>query len=328
MDQSITPIVVVSGFLGAGKTTLINKFLQSALSPSETILIENEFGEVSIDDELLSPSGIRMKTLASGCICCTLSSNFIIEIPKIVEKYHPQVILIEPTGMASPSDLLGICSQIAKAVPVRVTSLISVINAQNIERVLRLDIPAFNRQFECVSYIILTHIEDLSPDEIEMKKKLIRGKVGNEAVILATPLDQLDGLEILTQAEQAFAQSGLDAKTAACPTEPEPEHEHEREHSHSHDHDSLDDIVTKTFYPSQSFSIDQMQMLLAQIDAGDFGTVIRAKGFLKKNDAETVLVEQVLGSGSLAETQYKGPSKLVIIGRGLDEDGLSRALGA
>lgn len=326
MEPSITPVIIVSGFLGAGKTTLINQLLKEALSPAETVLIENEFGEVPIDDQILSSSGIKMKTLASGCICCTLSGSFIAEIPEIVSTYHPKAIIIEPTGMASPSDLLDICNNASKAAPIKVASLISVINAQNIERVLKLDIPAFSRQFECVSFVVLTHAEDMPADELESVKKRICEKVGADVPILAVSLDEIDALELLAQAELAFEESGYSDMTYAA-AEHEEVHEHAHECDHDHDHGDFGGIETKTFYPARTFTDAELNELLSRIDKGEFGTIVRAKGFLESEEQGMQLVEQVLGSSSLIPTNYQGPQKLVIIGRNIAEPALSTALG-
>lgn len=365
METSITPVIIVMGFLGSGKTTLINKLLEGALSPSETVLVENEFGEVSIDDDILSASGMTMRTLASGCICCTLSANFIAEIPEIIETYHPKALVIEPTGMACPMDLLDICKQIQQCAPIEVTSVMSVINAQNIQRVLKLNIPAFNRQFENVSYVILTHLEGLSDEQIEETKDLILDKVGSDVPIIATPLESVDALEILAQSELAFSKKGNESgfEVSDSPEIAEhddhedanqhhdfrDEHEHDNVHDHGHehvaqhedshehahdnhhhhhhhDHESFGNMETKTFYPMHRFSTDELEELIARIDAEEFGTIVRVKGFLKSADNGMVLLEHVLDSGSFAPTHYQGEPKLVVIGRDIDETTLSQAI--
>ena len=201
----VSKIDIVCGFLGAGKTTLINRLLEGAVSPADTVIIENEFGDVSIDDELLADSGMEMRTLASGCICCTLRGNFVDALQQIATTYAPERILIEPTGMASPSDLISICEQVEKTAPVKLNSLISVMNAKNLSRVLRMDIPVFNAQFENVSFVVLSHVEGLEPEKVAETVAQLHARVGDDVPVLTDGLGSIDPLLLLAQAEEAFA---------------------------------------------------------------------------------------------------------------------------
>ena len=201
----VSKIDIVCGFLGAGKTTLINRLLEGAVSPADTVIIENEFGDVSIDDELLADSGMEMRTLASGCICCTLRGNFVDALQQIATTYAPERILIEPTGMASPSDLISICEQVEKTAPVKLNSLISVMNAKNLSRVLRMDIPVFNAQFENVSFVVLSHVEGMEPEKVAEAVTQLHARVGDDVPVVTEGLESIDPLLLLTQAEEAFA---------------------------------------------------------------------------------------------------------------------------
>ena len=337
---------IIAGFLGAGKTTLINKLLGGAVDPSETVLIENEFGDVSIDDELLAGNGMEVKTLASGCICCTLRAGFLGAFPELVEAFHPKRIVIEPTGMASPTELLTICEQARKLADVRVNSLISLMSAKKIERLVKMDIPAFNMQFESVSFIVLTHLEGLSSEEIENAIDLLRGKVGDEVPILARPIEDIDALELLSLAEEAFAQSGLGAgdegSAGASGNDGHDGHDHEgheghdhdhdghegHDHDHHHHHDSVGGVESKAFAPAAPFAESELDALMQLFDGEGAGTVLRAKGFLEQEGAGMVLFEQVYGSGSVKPCSYAGAPKFVVIGKDLDEQKLRNALKA
>ena len=313
---------IVAGFLGAGKTTLINKLLGGAVEPSETVLIENEFGDVSIDDELLSGSGMEVKTLASGCICCTLRAGFMGAFPELIEAFHPKRIIIEPTGMAAPAELLNICGLARRLANIKVNTLISVMNARNIHKLVRMDIPAFNMQFESVSLVVLTHLEEMSPDEVQGAVDMLREKVGESVPVVARPLDDVDALELLSLAEEAFACSGL----AAEASEPEDHDEHDHEHDGHHHHQSIDGVQSKAFAPAAPFSESELDALMALFDTEEVGTVLRAKGFLAQESGGMVLFEQVYGSGSIKPCGYSGEPKFVVIGKDLDEQKLRAVL--
>ena len=325
---------IIAGFLGAGKTTIINKLLGGAVEPSETVLIENEFGDVAIDDDLLSGSGMEMKTLASGCICCTLRAGFLGAFPEIVEAYHPKRIIIEPTGMAAPAELLTICDQARRLANVKVNSLISVMNAKNIERLVKLDIPAFNMQFESVSYVVLTHLEGMSSEEIAHAADMVRSKIGSDVPMMTLPLDEVDPLELLLRAEEAFMQSGSAEGAHADRgsdrgSHPHEDHPHEdHDHEGHHHHHSTDGVESKTFAPAAAFTVEEMDALMALLNGEEAGAVLRAKGFLEDAERGMVLFEQVYGSGSIKPCSYAGSSKFVVIGQNLDEQKLRAALKA
>ena len=340
-------IDIIAGFLGAGKTTLINKLLGGAVSAAETVLIENEFGDVAIDDELLKSSGMEMKTLASGCICCTLRGNFVATIPEIIESFHPKRIIVEPTGMASPTELLSICADAAKISNIEVNSLISVFTAKRFEKLVKLNIPAFNMQFESVAFAVLTHIEDMGQDEIDRVVSLMRDTLGKDVTVVAKPLDQIDALELLSLAEEALDRSGLARNAHGTETfqqrkereereahEHEHEHEHEHHHDHDHDHDhhhhhdSVEGVESKAFMPTAPFAPAELDALMELFNGEDAGTILRAKGFLEQEGAGMVLFEQVYGTGSVVPTGYAGEPKFVVIGKDLDVEKIKTALKA
>ena len=333
MPNEPVKIDIISGFLGAGKTTIINKLLEGAVSPAETVLIENEFGEVSIDDELLKNSGMEMKTLSSGCICCTLRGNFVAAIPELIETFHPKRMIIEPTGMASPHDLLEICKDARKISNTTVNTLISVMNAKNIERLIRLNVPAFNMQFEKVSFVVLTHLEELDQEKIDHAAAMVHEKVGEKVPVIAKQLDDIDALDLLSLAEEAFMQSGLVEPEHSSEHDAHEHHEHHHDHGHHHDHDhhhhdSVEGVESKAFFPAGAFTSEELQSLMELFDGDEAGTVLRAKGFLVQDDAGMVLFEQVYGSGSIKKCSYAGDAKFVVIGRDLDEEKLKTALKA
>jgi len=326
--EELVKIDIIAGFLGAGKTTMINKLLEGAVAPAETVLIENEFGEVSIDDDLLRGSGMEMKTLASGCICCTLRGSFAAVIPELIEQYHPKRIIIEPTGMAAPADLLSICADVRRwGAPIEVNTLFSIMNARNIEKLLRYDVPAFAVQFENVSFVVLTHLEDLDDEQIAHAVELTQGKVGEQVPVLAVPLEDIDALELLSLAEEAFDRSDLGEDPAESDHGHDHDHDH-GEHGHGHHHHSTEGVESHAFFPQAAFTAEELNDLMELFNAESAGIVLRAKGFLMQEDAGMVLFEQVYGSGSIEPTAYARDPKFVVIGKDLDEAALRAALKA
>lgn len=305
---------IVAGFLGAGKTTLINKLLHEAIPASQTVLIENEFGEVSIDDALFSDNPMNVRTLASGCICCTLSSNFAEMVPEIIETYHPEHIIIEPTGMASPTDLLNICMNVCTSSNIRINSFISVINAQNLERILKFNIPAFESQFECLSYVVLTHLDNMDPGKIDQTIRLLSGKIGSDIKVIAQPLDQIDVMMMYAEAEEALVQNGVLANFELTPV------------AHHHHHHISDSITSHSFYPSKPFTENDLYDFADALNEGSLGTVLRAKGFFNSDKDGMLHFEYVDGSTQIEQSNYDGAQKCVVIGININESSLQKSL--
>lgn len=267
----MTTIDIISGFLGAGKTTLIKKLLEESFKGQKLVLIENEFGEIGIDGGFLKDSGIQINEMNSGCICCSLVGDFNQALHDVVEQYAPDRVIIEPSGVGKLSDVSRAVGNANKTTPMVLGSAVAVVNAKKCKMYMKNFGEFFNDQIETAGTIILSRTQDISESKLEEVIALIR-EHNKDAVIITTPWDQLSGDTILSAmahhslAEQLMAEAKAadfddddecddpdcechhhhhhhdDDEECECHhhhhhDEDEHEHEHEHEHHHHHDHD-------------------------------------------------------------------------------------------
>ena len=237
----MTKIDIVSGFLGAGKTTLIKKLLAEAFPGEKLVLIENEFGEISIDGGFLKDSGVQISEMSSGCICCSLVGDFNKALKDVHEQFHPDRILIEPSGVGKLSDVIVAVENTVKDVPdMKLNSFVTVADATKVKIYMKNFGEFYNNQIESAGTIILSRTQRLSHEKLEAAVALLREKNPN-AAILTTPWDQLDGKTILSAIEKVSLADELLAHMRAEHEADEAEHEHEHHHHHhdedEHDHD-------------------------------------------------------------------------------------------
>ena len=251
---TMTKIDIVSGFLGAGKTTLIKKLLAEAFPGEKLVLIENEFGEISIDGGFLKDSGVQISEMSSGCICCSLVGDFNKALKDVHEQFHPDRILIEPSGVGKLSDVIVAVENTVKDVPdMKLNSFVTVADATKVKVYMKNFGEFYNNQIESAGTIILSRTQRLSQEKLEAAVALLREKNPN-AAILTTPWDQLDGMTILSAIEKVSLADELLAHMRAEHEADEAEHEHEHHHHHHdededehdhcchhHDHDDDDD---------------------------------------------------------------------------------------
>ena len=238
---TMTKIDIVSGFLGAGKTTLIKKLLAEAFPGEKLVLIENEFGEISIDGGFLKDSGVQISEMSSGCICCSLVGDFNKALKDVHEQFHPDRILIEPSGVGKLSDVIVAVENTVKDVPdMKLNSFVTVADATKVKIYMKNFGEFYNNQIESAGTIILSRTQRLSHEKLEAAVALLREKNPN-AAILTTPWDQLDGMTILSAIEKVSLADELLAHMRAEHEADEAEHEHEHHHHHhdedEHDHD-------------------------------------------------------------------------------------------
>ena len=238
----MTKIDIVSGFLGAGKTTLIKKLLAEAFPGEKLVLIENEFGEISIDGGFLKDSGVQISEMSSGCICCSLVGDFNKALKDVHEQFHPDRILIEPSGVGKLSDVIVAVENTVKDVPdMKLNSFVTVADASKVKVYMKNFGEFYNNQIESAGTIILSRTQRLSQEKLEAAVALLREKNPN-AAILTTPWDQLDGMTILSAIEKVSLADELLAHMRAEHEADEAEHEHEHHHHHhdedEHDHDN------------------------------------------------------------------------------------------
>ena len=233
----MTKIDIVSGFLGAGKTTLIKKLLAEAFQGEKLVLIENEFGEISIDGGFLKESGVQISEMSSGCICCSLVGDFNKALKDVHQQFAPDRILIEPSGVGKLSDVIVAVENTVKDVPdMKLNSFVTVADATKVKVYMKNFGEFYNNQIESAGTIILSRTQKLNPEKLEAAVALLREKNPN-AAILTTPWDELDGKTILSAIEKVSLADELLARMQAEHAADEAEHHH---HHHDHEEDDHD----------------------------------------------------------------------------------------
>ena len=233
----MTKIDIVSGFLGAGKTTLIKKLLAEAFQGEKLVLIENEFGEISIDGGFLKESGVQISEMSSGCICCSLVGDFNKALKDVHQQFAPDRILIEPSGVGKLSDVIVAVENTVKDVPdMKLNSFVTVADATKVKVYMKNFGEFYNNQIESAGTIILSRTQKLTQEKLEAAVALLREKNPN-AAILTTPWDELDGKTILSAIEKVSLADELLARMQAEHAADEAEHHHHHDHDEDDDHD-------------------------------------------------------------------------------------------
>ncbi|MEZ3514634.1 MAG: GTP-binding protein [Lachnospiraceae bacterium] len=228
----MTKIDIFSGFLGAGKTTLIKKLLKEALDASKVVLIENEFGEIGIDGGFLKEAGVEIKEMNSGCICCSLVGDFGSSLKEVIETYHPERILIEPSGVGKLSDVMKAVQNVDTDAEVELNSAVVVVDANKCKMYAKNFGEFFLNQIAHAGTIILSRTADISDSKLNTAMEIIRAH-NDKATIITTPWEALDGKKILETIENA---KDLEAELMAEVAKLHEEHHDHEEHEHHHDH--------------------------------------------------------------------------------------------
>ncbi|MDD6217549.1 MAG: GTP-binding protein, partial [Roseburia sp.] len=223
----MTKIDIISGFLGAGKTTFIKKMIDEVFQGEKIALIENEFGEVGIDGGFLKDSGVQITEMNSGCICCSLVGDFGKNLNEVITKYHPDRIIIEPSGVGKLSDVMKSVIDVEKEQDVKLNGLITVVNALKASKQMKAFGEFFNNQIEYATTVVLSRSQNATPEQLELCVKQIQG-LNPKAAIITTAWDQIKGEQILKVIE---GQDSLEVKLMA------EEHAKEEHEHHHHDHD-------------------------------------------------------------------------------------------
>lgn len=234
----MTKIDIISGFLGAGKTTFIKKMIEEAFVGEKLVLIENEFGEVGIDGGFLKDSGIEITEMNSGCICCSLVGDFGKNLNEVITKFHPDRILIEPSGVGKLSDVMKSVIDVEKEQDVKLNALVTVVNAKKASKQMKAFGEFFNNQIEFATTIVLSRTQSTTPEQLELCVKQMQ-ELNGKAAIITTPWDAIKGEQILKVMEgQDSLEMKLLAEAHHKAEEEEHEHHHDHDHEeHEHDHD-------------------------------------------------------------------------------------------
>lgn len=241
----MTKIDIISGFLGAGKTTLIKKLLQEAFQEEQVVLIENEFGEIGIDGGFLKEAGIEIREMNSGCICCSLVGDFGASLKEVIEKYHPDRILIEPSGVGKLSDVIRAVKDVQEETGLVLNSYTTVVDAKKCKMYMRNFGEFFNNQVEYAGAIIMSRTDIVDEEKALQSMELLRG-LNAKAAIITTPIEKLDGKKLLEVMEHPVSLEQEMMDEEVCPEcghvhehghHHHEEHHHHGEHEHHHSHE-------------------------------------------------------------------------------------------
>ena len=232
----MTKIDIISGFLGAGKTTFIKKMIDEVFKGEKIVLIENEFGEVGIDGGFLKDAGIEITEMNSGCICCSLVGDFGKNLNEVIEKFHPDRILIEPSGVGKLSDVMKSVMDIEKEQDVKLNGLVTVVNALKASKQMKAFGEFFNNQIEYATTVVLSRTQKASEAQLELCVKQIQ-ELNAKAAIITTPWDEIKAEQILKVIEGQDTMEAELLAEAHHREEEEHEHHHDHEHHHEHEHE-------------------------------------------------------------------------------------------
>ena len=239
-------IDIISGFLGAGKTTLIKKLLSEALKGQQVVLIENEFGEIGIDGGFLKDAGVNITEMNSGCICCSVVGDFGTALKDVITKFNPDRIIIEPSGVGKLSDVIKAVQGVAEDAPIELNSLVTVADANKCKMYMKNFGEFYNNQVESAHTIVLSRTQNMKQDKLEACVAMIR-EHNKDAAVITTPWDELTGEQLLAAMEKPVSLADMVmAEEEICPVcgghhdHDHDDHDHEHEHEHHHDHDDHD----------------------------------------------------------------------------------------
>ena len=235
----MTKIDIISGFLGAGKTTLIKKLLKEAFQNEQVVLIENEFGEIGIDGGFLKEAGVEIREMNSGCICCSLVGDFGTSLKEVIETYHPDRILIEPSGVGKLSDVIKAVENVKDSVDIVLNSYTTVVDVNKCKLYLKNFGEFYSNQVETAGAIILSRTDVAKEGKAEEAVKMLREMNANAAII-TTPIEQLDGAKILETMEHV---DSLEKQMLEEELRHQHDHEHEHHHEHEHQHEHGEDCT-------------------------------------------------------------------------------------
>lgn len=319
-EKTMTKIDVVSGFLGAGKTTLIKKLLKEALDGSKTVLIENEFGEIGIDGGFLKEAGIEIKEMNSGCICCSLVGDFGTSLKEVISTYAPERILIEPSGVGKLSDVLKAVENVAGDLDVEINSAVAVVDASKCKMYMKNFGEFFSNQIEYAGTIILSRTDKVDQAKLNACVEMIR-EHNDKATIITTPLDQLDGREVLKTIEGA---DKLEDMMKEMLEHIHDDHDEDECCDHEHHHHHADEVFTSWGIETpNTYSAEDIEKILTALDSGEYGAILRAKGMVPAPDGTWVYYDYVPEEHDIRSGKPEVTGKICVIGSKLDEDKLA-----
>ena len=348
-DNEMTKVDIISGFLGAGKTTLIAKLLKEAFPGEQVVLIENEFGEIGIDGGFLKESGVEIREMNSGCICCSLVGDFGTSLKEVVEKYHPERIIIEPSGVGKLSDVIKAVKDLHIENEIRLNSASTVADASKVKVYMKNFGEFFNNQIEHAGTIILSRTQNVSEAKLKTDIELIRS-LNKDAHIITTPWDDINGKQILDAMENVTNLELEMLAEAAAKAAEEHEHEHhhdgecgcghdhDHEHEHHHDHDGecgcghdhhhghhhADEVFTSWGVETpDKYDKETLSEILRKLsETDDYGDILRAKGMLPTPEGKWMFFDLVPEEYEIRDGEPEITGRICVIGAKLKEDAL------
>ncbi len=338
----MTKIDIISGFLGAGKTTLIKKLIQEAYAGEKLVLIENEFGEIGIDGGFLADAGINITEMNSGCICCSLVGDFGEALKKVLEEYKPDRILIEPSGVGKLSDVIRAVQGI-EAKDAVLNSFTTVCDAGKCKMYIKNFGEFYIDQVESASAIILSHTGGMRDEKVAKAVELIREK-NSEAVIVTTPWDELDGAKLRlamegndslkNELEQLIKEQGHrhhhhDDEECECGHH----HHHDDEEcecgcGHHHHHHADEVFTSWGRETTKRYSDKDIEDILEKIeDESEYGMILRAKGIVMAEDGGWIHFDYVPGEPDVRRGSASVIGRICVIGSKTDENKLAELFG-
>lgn len=352
----MTKIDIISGFLGAGKTTLIKKLLSDAYKGEQVVLIENEFGEIGIDGGFLKEAGIEIREMNSGCICCSLVGDFGKSLHEVVDTYHPDRILIEPSGVGKLSDVIKAVQDVQGEIDAELNSFTTVVDVTKCKIYRKNFGEFFSNQIEYAGAVILSRTDKAKPEKIQESVALLR-ELNEKAPIITTPIEQLPGEKILETMESSKSlEDELLAEVAKEAHDHEHHHHHDHEecdheHHHHHDHEEhehhhhdgecscgcghhhhdheghhhADEVFTSWGKETiHTYTKDEVSAILKTLEEeGSYGNVLRAKGMVAGADGEWIYFDMVPEEHEVRTGAPEYTGRICVIGAELNEDKLA-----
>ena len=336
----MTKIDIYSGFLGAGKTTLIKKMIAEGYQGQKLVLIENEFGEIGIDGGFLQDAGINITEMNSGCICCSLVGDFSKALEQVIEQYHPDRVIIEPSGVGKLSDVIGAVNKVIGH-DVEIGYTVAVADANKVKVYMKNFGEFYNNQIETASTIILSRTDSIGEEKLHKAVELLR-EHNTTATVVTTPWDELTGAQLVDAMEgTATIEKALEemkeehhhehhhehGEHCGCGHHHEDHHEHGEHCECGHDHHADEVFTAWGVETAKKFTVGQIQAALASLDSGRFGMILRAKGIVPCADGGWIHFDFVPGEENVRLGSADIIGKLCVIGSQLDESGVASVFG-
>lgn len=326
----MTKIDIISGFLGAGKTTLIKKIIEDVLYKEKLMIIENEFGQIGIDGGFLKDTGIEITEMNSGCICCSLVGDFGSALREALDKYKPDRIIIEPSGVGKLSDVIKAVEEIKDDTNVKLNSFCAVVDAQKCKMYMKNFGEFFNNQIESANTIILSRTQKLSQEKLEDVVSLIR-EHNTKATVITTSWEEINGKQIVDAMEKSnslenelFKQEHHHHQHGekCCHGSHEDEHDEHCSCGHDHHHHDADEVFTSWGIETpKKYNKDELNgILLLLSDSSDYGVILRAKGIISDEKGNWYNFDLVPGEFEIRKGEPDYTGRLCVIGSKLDQD--------